>query len=139
MTEAHEEEESDRDNEENNMPLLHLTKRKRRPIVCEKSPRKRGTKRHRFSLPFSSDQESETGVESDCSNYVPSKAHRFSESRPAFSHSTGFERDTSDNGEMEFAGEPLRMAVIYEQQSWEGEIIAERDMKQGADDPASNT
>ena len=32
---------------------------------------------------------------------------------------------------MEAVGERSCMAVIYEQQSWEGEIVDERDMKQG--------
>ncbi len=33
--------------------------------------------------------------------------------------------------QMESVGERSRMAIIYEQQSWEGEIVDERDMKQG--------
>ena len=39
--------------------------------------------------------------------------------------------DTSDDGKMEIADGRSRAAVIYEQQSREGEIINERDMKQG--------
>ena len=40
--------------------------------------------------------------------------------------STGSEGDTCYGDEMEAVGERSRMAVIYEQQSWEGEIVDER-------------
>jgi len=36
-----------------------------------------------------------------------------------------------NNGGVDRAGGRSRMAIIYEQQSWEGEIVKERDMKQG--------
>ena len=32
---------------------------------------------------------------------------------------------------MDLVGGGLQMAVIYEQQSWKGKIVQERDMKQG--------
>ena len=56
-------------------------------------------------------------------------------------HLTALGGDISGSDMMEFAGGrsdlrlPSRMTVIYEQQSWEGEIINERDVKQGRGRP----
>ena len=91
---------------------------------------KRCIKRCRSSLPLSADEDTATGDESDVSNYTSSRPHRPSRPRPTSSDSTGFKGDTCDDGKMKAVGERSRMAVIYEQQSWEGEILDERDMKQ---------
>ena len=96
------------------------------------------TKHRRFSSPLSSDEETEMGDESDISSYKP---HHILDSRPNPSHSTNLEGDTNDDGRGELPygrsdpGLRARMAVIYERQSWEGEIIDEKDVKQGRGRP----
>lgn len=64
----------------------------------------RRIKRGRFSSLLSSDEETETGDESDISSYTPSRPHHTSNAQPTSSHSTGLEADTSDDGEREFTG-----------------------------------
>ncbi|CAF9941279.1 MAG: hypothetical protein HETSPECPRED_003040 [Heterodermia speciosa] len=130
-----EDDETDQETRENSLPLLRPTKKRHRPSAREKSFRKRGTKRHRFSSPFSSDLETDTGEESDYSIYKPSKAHDVFKIRPASSRSISPEEDATKYDKMEVAGERSRMAIIYEQQSWEGEIIDERNTKQGRGRP----
>ncbi len=125
----------DGDNDENSPPLLGPAVKRCRSTAGEKSSRKRGMKRRRFSSPLSSDEETEMGDESDISSYVPSRPHHSSNPRPTSSHSTGVKGDTSEAGEMELAGGRSRMAIIYEQQSWEGEIVDERDIKKGRGRP----
>ena len=41
-----------------------------------------------------------------------------------------FQGDISDDGAMDLVGGGSQMAVIYKQQSWKGEIVQERDVKQ---------
>ena len=130
-----EDDETDQETRENSLPLLRPTKKRHRPSAREKSFRKRGTKRHRFSSPFSSDLETDTGEESDYSIYKPSKAHDVFKIRPASSRSISLEEDATKYDKMKVAGERSRMAIIYEQQSWEGEIIDERNTKQGRGRP----
>ena len=130
-----EDDETDQETRENSLPLLRPTKKRHRPSAREKSFRKRGTKRHRFSSPFSSDLETDTGEESDYSIYTPSKGHDVFKIRPASSQSISLNGDASEDSKMETAGERSETAVIYEQQSWEGEIIDERDRKQGRGRP----
>ena len=96
---------------------------------------KRRVRRRRFSSPFASDEDTATGDESDISSYTSSRPHRPSRPRPTSSDSTGSEGESCDDGKMEAVSERSRMAVIYEQQSWEGEIVDERDMKQGRGRP----
>ena len=127
--------ENDGETRENSLPLLRQAKRRYRPSAREKSFRRGGTKRHHFSSPFSSELETDTGDESDYSMYTPSKAHDVSKSRPASSCPISFNGDTSEDSKMEIAGERFGMAVIYEQQRWEGEIIVEKDTKQGRGRP----
>ena len=119
----------------NSSPLLRFTKKKRRLTANEKSFRKRPMKRHRFSSPFSSDLKTETDDESDYSQYTPSKAHDVLKFSSASAHPISLEKGLSENGKTEVGGERGRMTVIYEQQSWEGEIIDERDTKQGRGRP----
>ena len=89
----------------------------------------------RFLSPLSSDEETETRDESDISSYAPSKAHNASTRQPTSSRLIVLKGDAR-NSTMELVGEQLnwrltsRMAVIYEQQGWEGEIINERHVKQ---------
>ena len=127
--------ESDGEIHENSLPLLYSTKKRYRSLAHGKSFRKRCMKRHRFSSPFSSNLETDTGEESDYSIYEPSKAHDVFKIRPASSQSISLEEDATKYDKMEVAGERSRMAVIYEQQSWEGEIIDERNTKQGRGRP----
>ena len=127
--------ESDSEIHENSLPSLHSTKKRYRSLAHEKSFRKRGMKRHRFSSPFSSDLETDTGEESDYSIYTLSKGHDVFKLRSAFSQSISSEEGTTEYEKMKVAGELSRMAVIYEQQSWEGEIIDERNTKQGRGRP----
>ena len=134
--EQHEEDDkSDWEAHKNSLPLLQSTKKRYRSLAHEKSFRQRGIKRHRFSSPFSSDLETETGEESDYSIYTPSKGHDVFKLRPASSKSISREEDTIEYDKIEIAGKRSRMAVIYEQQSWEGEIIDERNTKQGRGRP----
>lgn len=68
--------------------------------------------------------------------FVPStRTYHTSNARPTSSHSIGLEGDTNDDGKMEFTGGQSWTVVIYEQQSWEGQIIDGRDMKQGREAP----
>lgn len=93
---------------------------------------KRRTKRRRFSSPLSSDKETEIGDELDISSYKP---YHVLDSRLTPSHSTDVEGEISDDSTRELPGgrsdrrPRARMAVIYERQSWEGEIIDEKDVK----------
>ncbi len=89
----------------------------------------RRIERGRFSLPTFSDKGTEIGDALDNSSYTSYHAPT-----PRLT-STGPEGGTSNNRKMEIAGGRSRMAVIYEQQSWEGEIINEQDMKQGRGRP----
>jgi hypothetical protein len=98
---------------------------------------KRRTKRCHFSPPLSSEEQTDTGDESDISSYTPVKPHhRLDYLSPSF-HSTDFDEHTGDDGAMKCTGErpkehlTSRTAVIYEQQRWEGKIVDERDAKQG--------
>ena len=117
-------------------PLL-LRSTKKRPLSStkEKPCVRRRVKRRRFSSPFSSDEDTATGDESDISSYASSRPYRPLTPRPISFDSTGFEGDTCDDGKMEAVGERSCMAVIYEQQSWNGEIVDVRDMKQGRGRP----
>lgn len=74
--------------------------------------------RHRFSSSFSSDEDTATGDE------ISSYTSYLSESRPTSADSTGFEGDTRYGGKMEAVGEHRK-----------GEIVGERDMKQGCGRP----
>lgn len=112
------------------LPYLHPTK-KRSLCVVEKKPRKKShTKHHHFLSRLYSDTEMGTGDESDISSYTPSKPRHMSKPRPTSSHLTSLQKDTSDDGVMDLLGGGSQMAVIYEQQSWKGKIVQERDVKQ---------
>ena len=131
-----EETEGNGEGDDGDKPLL-LRSTKKRPLSSAKEKRrvKRRIKRRRFSSPSSSDEDTAMGDESDISSYTSSRPYRPSKPRSTSSDSTGFEGDTCDDSKMEAVGERSRMAVIYEQQSWEGEIVDERDMKQGRGRP----
>ncbi len=132
---------SDVDGDKKTTPLMRSTKKRCLSAVGEEPLSKRRIKSRRFSSPFSSDEETKTGDESDISSYAPSKPHHALVPRPTPSRSTGLEGDTSDDGPMGLAGgrsdrrPPSRMAVVYQQQSWEGKIVDERDAKQGRGRP----
>lgn len=133
---GHKKDEKKETEDNGDTPLL-LRSTKKRPLSSanEKCRVKRRVKRHSFSSPFSSDEDTATGTESDISSYIFSRPHRLSRSRPTSSESTGFEGDTCDDGQMETVSERSRTTVTYEQQSWEGEIVDERDMKHGRGRP----
>lgn len=120
--------------EKENTPVVLSTKKQSQSPTGDKLQVQR-RKRGRFSSPLPSDEETETGDESDISSYRPSRAHHTSNARPTSSRSTSLERDTSDSGKMAFPGGRSRTVVIYEQQSWQGEIIKEKNMKQGRGRP----
>ena len=100
---------------------------------------KRRIKRRHFSSRLSSDEQTETGDESDISSYTPIKPHHRLNLSSSF-HSTDFDEDASDDAmkcKDEQPNELLisRTAVVYEQQRWEGKIVDERDAKQGRGRP----
>lgn len=137
-----EEEEPDGDSIKNNTPLPRSPPQKRcLPAAENKPPSKHLTKRRHFSLPLSSDEETEIRDESDTTSYAPCKSHHILNLEPTSFHSTGPDGGTSDYDALDFTGGklnrrlPSRTAVVYEQQSWEGEIIEERDVKQGRGRP----
>ncbi|KAL9124100.1 MAG: hypothetical protein Q9217_006536 [Psora testacea] len=123
-----EREEADGDCDKNNLPL-RSTKKRSLFAVGETPYVKRRVKRRRFSLPLSSAKDTERADESDTSNYTPRQTQYSSYLRPTPSHPTRLEGDISDNGTMESADPQHWMAVIYEQQKWEGEIIEEKSVK----------
>jgi len=130
----------DVDGDKNRTPPLRSTE-KRFSAVGEEPLPKCWIKRRRFSSSFSSDEESQTGDESDISSYAPPKSQRALTPRPTPSRSTDLEGDTSDDGLVGLAGGrsdrrlPSRTVVIYQQQDWEGKIVDKRDAKQGCGRP----
>ena len=90
--EAYREEEKERhgNSDKNRTPLLHSTKKRFIPTAGEKPEGKRYTKRRRFSFPFFSDEEIETGNESGFSDFTPSispRSNRCGHLRPMLSTS----------------------------------------------------
>ena len=102
------------------------------PLMVEKSQPpallngKRGKKRRRFTSPFPSDREAESDQDSDLSDYIPSNPHNrsFKSHRARLSESL-----INDSSEVGAPSGLSQTTVIYEQQTWEGEIIDERDVK----------
>ncbi|KAI4196203.1 MAG: hypothetical protein LQ350_006696 [Teloschistes chrysophthalmus] len=122
------EEEPNSNNFKNQTPSLRSTKKRSLSTAGEKSQVK-GIERGRLSSWLSSDEETETGDESDSSTYIPctpstpSTSHAIAFPRPTSSYSTGLKGDLSgDDGVPGFVGGRSRTAVIYEQQGWEEEI-----------------
>ena len=130
---ADDEEEPDGDSEKDNSPVLRSTKKRSLSTAEDKPHVQRHIKHGRFSSPLSSDEETETGGESEISSYTPWVPYRASNTRPVSSRSTGLEEDISDDGKTEFTRGRSQTTVIYEQQSWQGEIIREKNVKQGAE------
>lgn len=128
---ADEEEGFGGDSERDTLPYLYPTKKRSLCRVGVKPHEKRPIKYYPFSSRLSSDAETGTGDESDISSYTPTKSRHISKPRPISSHLTSLEGDTSDDGAINLAGRRSRMTVIYEQQSWKGKIVQERDVKQG--------
>lgn len=130
----------DRDGNKNKTSLLSSTMKRGRSTLGERPPSQRRRKRRRFSLPLSSDDETESDDESVISSYTPSKPYNVSTPRPTLSRLSRSEGDDS-NGKVELAGSqssrcPIpKTTVIYERQSWAGEIIDEREVKQGRGRP----
>ena len=111
------------------------TKKKPLSSAKEQCRVKRRVKRHRFSSPFTSDEDTLMGDEPYINSHTTSRPHHPSRSRPTSSDLTGLEGDTCDHGKKEAVGKRSRMVVIYEQQSWAGEIVNERSMKHGRGRP----
>ena len=130
----------DRDGNKNKTSLLSSTMKRGRSTTGERLPSQRRSKRRRFSSLLSSDDETESDDESVISRYTPSKPYRVSTPRPTSSRLSRSEGNIS-NAKMELAGSGLsrrpipKMTVIYERQSWAGEIIGERGVKQGRGRP----
>lgn len=95
--EAEDEEEFRSDNVKNKAPLLRSTNKLSLSTAREKPP---STASYQMWPLFVT----ETKDELDNSSYIPSKPYHASTPRPASSHSTGLERDISDNGKREFTG-----------------------------------
>jgi len=117
-------------------PLLRSMEKRSLPTAGGKARAKR-IKCRRSSSPSPPDEKTEMNDESDIGSYTPFKPHHFSNSPVISSHLIGPEGSTSDDGITKFVGGrpnrgPIsRMAVVYEQQRWDGEIIEEKDAKQG--------
>ncbi len=117
-------------------PLLRSMEKRSLPTAGGKARAKR-IKCRRSSSPSPPDEKTEMNDESDIGSYTPFKPHHFSNSPVSSSHLIGPEGSTSDDGITKFVGGrpnrgPIsRMAVVYEQQRWDGEIIEEKDAKQG--------
>ena len=94
------------DSEWNTPPHLHPPKKQ---SLC-RAAKKPCIKRRRFSSQPSSDEESETGDESDYSSYIPSQTHHISKPQLP-SHLTSLRSDTRDHA-MDLAGGRSRTAVI---------------------------
>jgi len=118
---------------EDNQSRLQSRKKRSFPANEQKPTLRRGAKRHRFSSPFSSSNEgTDTEDESDVSNYTFFKRHRPLKSHLASTRLTDIGVHINDSTDTELGGHTrqpssCRTAVVYEQQRWEGEIIAERD------------
>lgn len=121
-------------------PAKRAVKRKLPPI-------KRRIKRHRFSSPFTSD-ESGTDFESDSSQHKPRRRYnirRYNTSGLLPSPSSvppkcpkgKIEETKARIGANGRATQQLvsQGAVVYEQQSWEGQILAEREVQGGRGRP----
>ncbi|KAL9128711.1 MAG: hypothetical protein Q9217_002672 [Psora testacea] len=134
------EEKDDNDTNQNNLPSPRSTKKRCRS-TAERKPRVEWRiKRRRFSSPLSSHKETETEDDlAGISSFTRSDPYRISKPQATSPPSTRPEK--GDRSKMRFTGERSnrrslsRMAVIYEQQSWAGEIIDERDAKQGLGRP----
>jgi len=138
--EADEGVEPDRHGNKKKTSLLPFTKKRGRSAAGERPPPQRRTKRHRFSSPLFSDDETESDDESVISRCTPFKPYHILTPRPTSSCLSRSEGDVS-NSKMELAGSqssrrPIpKMTVIYERQSWAGEILDEREVKQGRGRP----
>ena len=121
------------DNNEKSALLRPMSNRRR------SAAGKRRVKRRRFSSPLSS-EESGTADESDFSSYASTEPHPPRSSRQTSNHSGGPGEDTSDGSGMKIGGQSKSppaspMVVIYEQQCWAGEIIDEKEVRQGRGRP----
>jgi hypothetical protein len=121
--EADERKESNCDGDENKTSLLSTTKKRGQSTAAERPPLQRRIKRCRFSSPRS-DDETESEGELVIGRCTPFKPYQILTPRPTSSRSSRSEGDVSNN-----------KTVIYEQQSWEGEIINKREVKQGRGRP----
>lgn len=132
--------ELDRDGNKNKTFMLPSTKKRGRSTAGERPPPQRRTKRHRFSSPLFPDDETESDDESVISRCTSSRPCHISTPRPTSSCLSRSEGNVS-NSKMELAGpqssrRPIpKMTVIYELQSWAGEIVDEREVKQGRGRP----
>ncbi|KAL2042635.1 hypothetical protein N7G274_004394 [Stereocaulon virgatum] len=118
------------DSKRDTLPYLHPTKKRSLRGVGETPRKTRLSKRLAFSSRIESDAETVTVDESVISSDTPSKPRHSSKPRPTSSHLTSLQGDISDDGVMDLVGGGSQMAVTYEQQSWKGEIVQERDVKQ---------
>lgn len=118
---------------ENDQSRLQSRTKRSFPTKEQKPPSRRGVKRHRFSSPFcSSDEDTDTEDESDMSNYTSFKRRRPLKSHLASTPLTDRGINVSDSTDTNLEGHTRQSsschtAVVYEQQRWQGEIIAERD------------
>ena len=98
------EEEPDGDSVKNNTPLPCSMKKR-----CLSATKKKPSSKHlikccRFSLPLSSDEETEKEDKFNTTNYTPCKPHHILTLAPSPSHLTGLDGGTSDDDMLDFAG-----------------------------------
>lgn len=133
-------EESDCDGDENKTFLLSSTKKRGQSTAGERPPSQRCSKRRRFLSLLSPNDRMESDDESAISRCTPSKPYHISTPQLTSSCLSRSEGDVS-NGKMELAGPqsnrcPIpKTTVIYERQSWAGQIIDGREVKQGRGRP----
>ena len=119
------------------MPLPRFSRKRSLPVAREPCYKKRRARRHRFSSPFASDEETKAGDEFDTSDYAPFKFKCHPRCLRPSSHC----QSDTDNSKKEAVGgksnqfPACRTAVIFEQQRWEGQIKGERFKKQGRGRP----
>lgn len=94
---------SDEDCDKNDASLINLAKKRCRPVTGKKPSLKRRITCRHFLSPLLSNEETETGNESNISSYESVKSQRLSLPPATPPHLTGFEGDTSDDGTMDFA------------------------------------
>lgn len=117
-------------------PLLRSKNKRPLSSAPIKSCVKRRNKHHRFSSPLPYDEETEeTGNESDISDYVPNNSYNTVNTPAPSRRSAGIADGMSDTEKLELGGQiewsPTSPTnIVYEQQKWEGKIIAEKAKRQ---------
>ena len=125
------EEELCKDCDKDNKSILSTRPKNKRSLSMteEQMPAKSPTKHRRFSSPspLLSDEDSEMRDES----HLPSESHQNKSTQVNLLHSS----DSCATSDDEDEGSWTPPTIIYEQQSWEGKIIDEKEMRIGRGKP----